>query len=201
MLRTMAKPRVNQIALARCLAVSAFAMAPIFPVMAQEIDRLVAFRPENRAGSAAAATVIAEMIAERSESMAVRSRARAMAPQGSLALGADELLMDIGAHAFIGSITGGGAVVPVAVAPVTRPAAPAKAPVVQTVVVPTPAPAPAPASVATPVSATPAATPAATPTGPRPQQNWGVTPTFSGEMRDLGGDGGSSGGGGGGGWN
>lgn len=197
--RTMAKGKAL-ISVSRWLAASAACTALALPVMAQEIDRLVTYRPDNRAGSAAAAAVIAEMIAERSESVAVRNRARSIAPEGSLALGADELLMDIGAHAFIGSITGGGAVVPVAVAPVTQPVAPAPAPVVETVVVPTPTP------VAPPVTATPAAAPAATPapaataTAAQPRRNWGISESFSGEMRDVGGSPGG-GGGGGGGWN
>ena len=155
MLRTMAKGQAKRIPATRWLVASAAFTALALPAMAQEIDRLVVFRPDNRAGSADAATVIAEMIAERSESAAVRSRARSIAPQGALTVGADELLMDIGAHAFIGSITGSGSVLPVAVPPVARPVAP------------------------TPPAATPAAA------TPQPQRNWGISERFSGEMRDL----------------
>jgi hypothetical protein len=185
------------------------------PTDAQEIDRLVTYRADNRAGSAAAAAVIAEMIAERSESAAVRSRARSLAPQGALTVSADELLMDIGAHAHVARITGGGSVVPVAVAPlapVPQPVRPAPPPALETAVAPPAAPAAAPVT----TTPTPTAPPvvAATPTpaasaAPQRRQNWGISDSFSGVMQDRGGGGGSGGGGsgggggggGGGGWN
>ena len=67
----------------RLLAVSALATLLVAPVQAQTVDELVTYRPDNRTGSAAAAAVIAEMIAERSQSAAVRSRARSLAPEGT----------------------------------------------------------------------------------------------------------------------
>jgi hypothetical protein len=175
------------------------------PTSAQDVGSLVTYRSENRAGSPAAAAVIAEMIAERSESAAVRSRARSMAPQGALQLGAEELLADIGAYTFVGAVTGSRAA---PIAPAVTPAALPAAPVVRAPAAP-PIAAPAPATAAAPASAPgagarpPAAAPAtAQPVAvaPSPQQrtqNWGVSDTFSGEMRDLGG----TDGGGGGGWN
>lgn len=193
----------------RLLAVTALATLLATPLQAQTVEELVTFRSDNRAGSAAAAAVIAEMIAERSESTAVRNRARSMAPEGALNLGADELLMDIGAHAFIGAISGVGsgssAVVPAALSPPTRPVEPIPAPVIERREQPPAPPAAQPAAIPAP-TAVPTSTAAAPATPPR--RNWGVSDDFSGDMRDLGGSqsgggsrGGGGGGGGGGGWN
>ncbi len=198
---------------ARLLAVTAFATLLATPLEAQTVEELVSFRPDNRAGSAAAATVIAEMIAERSQSAAVRSRARSIAPEGSLTVAADELLMDIGAHAFIAAIRGGdsgaAAVVPAGLTSPTRPVAPPPAPVVEPIARPAAAPAVQPAATPEP-TATPTSTAATAAPASPPRRNWGISEEFSGSMRDLGGStggggggggGGSGGGGGGGGWN
>jgi hypothetical protein len=191
-----------------CLALGAVLLLSIpRPTAAQEIDRLVTYRPDNRAGSPAAASVIAEMIAERSESAAVRSRARSIAPEGALTVGADELLMDIGAHAHVARITGGGSVVPVAVAPaapVPQPARPTPPTAAETAVAPPAAPAAPPVLAAPTPTAPPAVAATPTPTAsaaPQRRQNWGISDSFSGEMQDRGGGAGSGGGGGGGGWN
>jgi hypothetical protein len=93
-------------------AVSAMTVVIALPAAAQDVSELVTYRPENRAGTAAAAAVIAEMIAERSQSAVVRDRARSMSPQGAFNVGTEELLIDIGAYAFVDPA--GGAVMPVA---------------------------------------------------------------------------------------
>ncbi len=176
------------------------------PAMAQNVSELVTYRSGNDSGSDAAARVIAEMIAERSQSQAVRERARALRPAGAFSVGPDELLADIGAHRYIDQLP---AVQPVSATPSVAPARtsrPAPAP--------TPAPAPAPAAVATPA---PAPAPAPVPE-PAPSvqpvavtepvtierqstsgRNWGVGPAATTDQG--GGNSGGGGGGGGGGWN
>ena len=199
----------------RLLTVTALATLLATPLSAQTVEELVTFRPDNRAGSVAAAAVIAEMIAERSESATVRGRARSMAPEGALTLGADELLMDIGAHAFIGAISrvgsGNGGVVPAALPSPTRPVEPSPAPAVEPVARPAAPAAAQPA--ARPAPSAPTTTATSTASSPAPatpqRRNWGLSDEFSGEMRDRGGSpssgggggGGGGSGGGGGGWN
>ena len=104
------------------LATTAVVVTMAWPAMAQDVGSLVTFRADNRSGSAAAAEVIAEMIAERSQSAAVQNRARALAPQGTLELGPTELLLDIGAHGHIAAVTNAGAVAqPAVLRPATEP--------------------------------------------------------------------------------
>jgi len=177
------------------------------PVLAQDVAGLVAYRADNRAGTASAADVIAQMIAERSESTLVRERAASLRPDAGFEVGAAELLADIGANRFVDRVGSGGGVVPaaVSVAPaVQRAPAPAPAPVpapAPAVTQPAPTPAPAPAvnqpaparaPAPTPVTTQPAPSPAPSPTAP--QRNWGVGPQ---PITDPGGGGQ---GGGGGGW-
>lgn len=176
-----------------CLALAVIVTA--MPAAAQSVGELVAFRADNQSGSAQAAAVIAELIAERSNSAAVRQRARSGSSTGSLTVGSGEVLADIGAYRFIDELP---LVQPVSAPPSVAPArpaplAPAPAPVATPA--PTPAPAPAPAPSVQPVAAT---EPVATERLSTPGRNWGVGPTAT---TDQGGSNSGGGGGGGGGWN
>lgn len=178
------------------------------PAVAQDVSGLVAYRSSNSSGSTQAARVIADMIAERSQSQAVRERAQALRPTGAFSVGPDELLADIGAYRFIDQLP---AVQPVAATPSVAPAAapartprpapaptPAPAPVVAPQAAPAPAPAPAPVVAASPPPAA-STVPVAEERQSTQGRNWGVgaTPTT-----DQGGsNSGGGGGGGGGGWN
>ncbi len=167
------------------------------PAVAQDVSSLVTFRADNRSGSEAAAGVIAELIAERSQSAAVQSRARSLSPRGALELGPTELLLDIGANGYVDSV---GLVAPVAQPAVARPAVDAQPARVEPVAAPAVA---APARVApAPVVAAP--TPVSTPVRPATTsgRNWnagGGTSAINDRGGNNGGGGGGSGGGGGGG--
>ena len=189
----------------RLVSAMALVAAMASPAVAQDVGSLVTFRADNRSGSEAAAGVIAELIAERSQSAAVQSRARSLAPSGALELGPTELLLDIGAHGYVNSV---GIAAPVAQPAVARLAddkrparvEPVAAPAVTAPVQVAPAPAVvAPTQVSTPQRS-------ASTSG----RNWnagGGTSAIDdrGGGGDSGGGGGGSGGGGGGGggggWN
>jgi hypothetical protein len=64
---------------------------------AQEPSRLVAADPANRSGEPAVSRLIAQLIAARSASAAVRARAEQAPQWGRLEVGADEILAEIGA--------------------------------------------------------------------------------------------------------
>jgi hypothetical protein len=72
-------------------------------VAAQEPSRLIVADPSNRSSDAEVSRLIAQLIAERSASAAVKARA-ARAPQwGRLEVGADEILAEIGALDALGA--------------------------------------------------------------------------------------------------
>lgn len=182
-----------------CLALAVIVTA--MPAAAQSVGELVAFRADNQSGSAQAAAVIAELIAERSNSAAVRQRARSGSSTGSLTVGSGEVLADIGAYRFIDElplvqpVSATPSVAPARPAPLAPAPAPAPAPVATPAPTPAPAPAPAPAPSVQPVAAT---EPVATERLSTPGRNWGVGPTAT---TDQGGSNSGGGGGGGGGWN
>jgi len=93
---------------------------------AADIEALIDYRSDNRSGTRASTGAIGELIAERTQSDAVRRRVQALRPQGSLDVGVNELLQDIGAHRMIGRLAGVGGPVATPV-PMQRPGTPSSA--------------------------------------------------------------------------
>jgi hypothetical protein len=194
------KERLHVMKIERAAGLALAILALGEPAMAQDVSGLVAYRSSNSSGSTEAARVIADMIAERSQSQAVRERAQALRPTGAFSVGPDELLADIGAYRFIDQLP---AVQPVAAAPSVAPIrtsrpAPAPAPAPVATPAPVPAPAPAPAVAPTPPPAATAVVPVVEERQRSQGRNWGVGPTAT---TDQGGSNSGGGGGGGGGWN
>ena len=163
--------------------VGSLLVALALPAAAQDVSGLITYRPDNRAGDAA--MVIAEMIAERSESTAVRDRARSISGDGTLQLTAEEILVEIGAHSMIAGLDSNhvGSNAPVAL-PVALPQ-PAAIPVTTQ-----------PPEVKR-VTVAPSVAPSATPAQQSTRRNWSTGSGFSSAVDDRGG-GASAGGGGGG---
>lgn len=154
------------------------------PVVAQDPIELVRADPANRSGELEMSRAIVRMVAERSDSAAVRARGSTQVPWGRLAVGPEEVLAEIGAVAALGD-----------------PRA------VPSVVQPPPLASPVPPAAATPARLAPtraqpaAAQPAAE---EKPKRYLGIfvkpEPTERGGGDGGGSSGGGGGGGGGGGW-
>ncbi len=155
---------------------------------AEDIAKLITTSPANRSADPQVSRLIEQLIAERSTSAAVRTRADRAPGAAGLQVGADEILADIGATGALGQTPSTTAPTPIAPPPSSTAATPVDPP-----------PAPPPAAKTTATAAP----------QPQPAGSNSVLPTWwpfqapdihTGVGQGAGGHGGGGGGGGGGGW-